>query len=59
MRPSFGTKLPQIVTHICQKAIFTHALEYVNIEGSNVFADCGYDSYKLIEYSGFRVPAVR
>ena len=26
MRPSFGTSLPQIVTHICQKAIFKHAL---------------------------------
>ena len=26
MRPSFGTNLPQIVTHICQKAIFKHAL---------------------------------
>ncbi len=25
--PSFGTNLPQIVTHICQKAIFKHALE--------------------------------
>ena len=26
MRPSFGSNLPQIVTHICQKAIFKHAL---------------------------------
>ena len=26
MRPSFGTNLPQIVTHIWQKAIFKHAL---------------------------------
>ncbi len=25
--PSFGTNLPQIVTHICQKAILKHALE--------------------------------
>jgi len=29
MRPSFGTNLPQIVTHICQKAIFKHALAKV------------------------------
>jgi hypothetical protein len=29
MRPSFGSNLPQIVTHICQKAIFKHALEEV------------------------------
>ena len=27
MRPSFGPNLPQTVTHICQKAIFKHALE--------------------------------
>ena len=26
MRPSFGSNLPQIVTRICQKAIFKHAL---------------------------------
>ena len=26
MRASFGSNLPQIVTHICQKAIFKHAL---------------------------------
>ena len=27
MRPSFGTNLPQSVTHIWQKAFFKHALE--------------------------------
>ena len=27
MRPSFGSNLPQIVTRICQKAIFKHALD--------------------------------
>ncbi len=27
MRPSFGTNLPQIVTHIWQKAFFKYALE--------------------------------
>lgn len=26
-------------------------LEHINIEGSNVLADRGYDSYKLIDYT--------
>ncbi len=30
MRPSFDANLLQIVTHICQKAIFKHALVYHN-----------------------------
>ncbi len=29
MRPSFGPNLPQTVTHICQKAIFKHALKHL------------------------------
>ena len=38
MRPSFVTNLPQIVTHIWQKAFFRHALERVVATGESILA---------------------
>ena len=38
MRPSFGPNLPQTVTHICQKAIFRHALVKFN-KTNDIYAD--------------------
>ena len=47
MRPSFGPNLPQTVTHICQKAIFRHALGIHKLDLIELYGQLGLCYFDL------------